>query len=79
MAANNSKYYLGYVNKSVEKIDANPKVPTIIFIIFWDVLLNFSFTASEKMCNSYVKTWNIRVSSRVAERLKIFRKYQETF
>ena len=79
MAANNSKYYLGYVNKSVEKIDANPKVPAIIFIIFWDVLLNFSFTTSEKMCNSYVKTWNIRVSSRVAERLKIFRKYQETF
>ena len=37
---------------------------------FFDVLLNFSFTTSEKMCDYYLQTWYIRVASRVVERLK---------
>ena len=37
---------------------------------FFDVLPNFSFTTSEKMCDYYLQTWYIRVASRVVERLK---------
>ena len=34
------------------------------------VLLNFPFTTSETMGDEDLKTWYIRVASRVAERLK---------
>ena len=40
-----------------------------IFRIF-DVLPNFPFTTSEMMRDCYLQTRNIRVASRVAERLK---------
>ena len=36
----------------------------------FDVLPNFPFTTSETMGDYYLKTWYIRVASRVAERLK---------
>ena len=36
----------------------------------FDVLPNFPFTASEKMCDYYLYTWYIRVASQVAELLK---------
>ena len=46
----------------------------------FDVLPNFPFTTSEAMCDYYLWTWYIQVSSRVAERLKIYeiRKCQES-
>ena len=37
---------------------------------FVDVWPNFAFTRSEKMGDYYLKTWYIRVSSQVAERLQ---------
>ena len=36
----------------------------------FDVLLNFSFTASETMRDYYLQTWYIPVASQVAQRLK---------
>ena len=36
----------------------------------FDVLPNFPFTTSETMHDYYLKTWYIRVASRVAQRLK---------
>ena len=36
----------------------------------FDVLPNFPFTTSETMGDYYLQTWYIRVTSRVAERLK---------
>ena len=35
-----------------------------------DVLPNFPFPAIEMMCEFYLKTWHIRVASRVAKQLK---------
>ena len=42
----------------------------------FDVLPHFFFSTSEMMCDYYLQTWNIRVSSRVAKGLqtKGFRK-----
>ena len=37
----------------------------------FDILPNSPFTISEMICRDYLQTWYIRVSSRVAERLKI--------
>ena len=37
---------------------------------FFDVLPNFYFTTSETMCDYYLPIWYIRVTSRVAKRLK---------
>ena len=42
-------------------------VPTII-----DVLPNFFFTTSETMRGYYLKTWYMRIASRVAKQLKIY-------
>ena len=38
----------------------------------FDVLPNFPFTRSETIRNFYLKTWYIRVTSRVAKRLKTY-------
>ena len=37
----------------------------------FDFFFNFLFTTSETMRDYYLKTWYIRVASRVAEQLKI--------
>ena len=40
-------------------------------LILFDVLPNFSFTASEAMRPCYLQTWDIRVASRVAEQITL--------
>ena len=36
----------------------------------FDVLPNFPFITSQTMCDYYLQTWYIRITSRVTERLK---------
>ena len=50
--------------------DLDISYAALIYHVLLLILPNFPFTASETIGNNYLKTWYIRVASRVAERLQ---------